>query len=154
MNGNEPRWENGPEIWYNPAVDVLITPEARREFEAVRALRAGPSTWGLLIGHKRGFRFIVEKIFPAGAGPAGPGERLITELERIWPGRLIGLFAVRPGTAFRKAVLGPLFYGKLILRPGMSSGKPAIRASIVEFERKFTLKPVPLAPAGKAKAHE
>jgi hypothetical protein len=135
-------------------MDVLITPEARREFEAVRALRADPSTWGFLIGHKRGFRFIVEKVFPAGAGRAWPDERLVSELDRVWPGRLIGVFAVRPGVAFRKVILGPLFYGKLIVHLGISSAKPAIRPYVVEFERKFTLTPVPLAPAGKAEVHE
>ena len=133
---------------------MFITPEARREIEALRALRPAPSTWGILIGHKRGFRFIVEKVFPAGGGQALPDERLVAELDRIWPGRVVGLFAVRPGAAFRKAVLGPLFYGKLVLSLGLSGRKFSMRPTVVEFERRFFLAPVALAPAGKAETHE
>lgn len=135
-------------------MDVFITPEARREVEAVRILRPGPSTWGFLVGHKRGFRFIVEKIFPAGSGRTLPDERLLAGLDGIWPGGVIGLFAVRPGAAFKKAVLGPLWYGKLILDLGLTARKPSIRPSVVEFKTKFFLAAIPLAPAVKAKAHE
>jgi hypothetical protein len=135
-------------------VDVFITPEARHEIETLRIVRPAASTWGILIGHKRGFRFIVEKVFPAGGGRNLPNERVFAELDRVWPGRVIGLFAVRPGAAFRKAVLGPLFYGKLIVHMGASAGTPAVRPSVVEFERRFFLAPVALAPAGEAETHE
>jgi hypothetical protein len=135
-------------------MDVFITPEARREIEALRVARPAASTWGILIGHKRGFRFIVEKVFPAGSGRARPDERIVAELDRIWPGRVIGLFAVRPGTDFCRAVLGPFLYGKLVLRLGPSGRKFSMRPSVVEFERKFFLAPVALAPAGKAETYE
>jgi hypothetical protein len=135
-------------------VDVLITPEARSEVEALRVVRSAASTWGFLIGHKRGHRFIVEKVFQAGSGQTLPDERLIAGLDGIWPGGVIGLFAVRPGAAFRKAVLGPAWYGKLVLSLGLTSRRPTFRPSVIEFDRKFALRPVTLAEAGKAKAHE
>ncbi len=135
-------------------MDALITPEARREIEALRVLRTELSTWGILIGHKRGFRFIVEKVFPGGSGRSLPDERLIAELERVWPGRVIGLFTVRPGPAFRKAALGPLFYGKLVLSLGLSTRKLSMRPSVVEFKRRFVLAKIPLVTAGKARSHE
>jgi hypothetical protein len=135
-------------------VDVFITPEARRELEALRIVRPDPSTWGLLVGHKRGFRFIVEKVFPAGSGRALPSERLLAGLDRIWPGGVIGLFAIRLNAPVKKAVLGPMFYGRLVLDLGSTARKPSIRPSIVDFERRFFLAPVMLAPAVKAKAHE
>ena len=133
---------------------MFITPEARREIEALTAFRPAPSTWGILIGHKRGFRFIVEKVFPATSGRALPDERLVAELDHIWPGRVIGLFAVRPGAAFCGAVLGPFLYGRLILSLELSGRKFSMRPSVVEFERKFYLAPVAFAPAGKAETHE
>jgi hypothetical protein len=132
-------------------MDVLITPEAMREIEALRAIRPAPSTWGILIGHRRGFRFIVEKVFPAGSGRTLPSERLVAELDRIWPGRIIGLFAVRPGAAFKKAVLGPAWYGKLVIHLSLSAGTAAVRPFVVEFGRKFSLVRIPLAAAVKAK---
>jgi hypothetical protein len=135
-------------------VDVFITPEARREIEALRVVRPADSAWGILIGHKRGFRFIVETVFPAGSGRALPSERLLAGLDGIWPGGVIGLFAVRPGAAFKKAILGPAWYGKLVLDLGSTARKPSIQPSIVEFKRRFFLAPVALAAAGKAETHE
>ncbi len=139
---------------YNWDVDVFITPEAGREIEALGILRPRPSPWGVLIGHKRGFRFIVEKVFPVGSGRVLPNEWLLAELDRVWPGRVIGLFAARPGAAFRKAVLSPGWYGKLVLDFGLSARKQSIRPFTVEFERKFFLARIPLVTAGSAKAHE
>jgi hypothetical protein len=135
-------------------MDVLITPEARREVEALRIVRPAPATWGALIGHKRGFRFIVEKVFPAGSGRVLPNGRLLDELDRVWRGRIIGLYAVRPGAAFKKAVLGPAWYGKLVLDLGLSAQKQSIRPYIVEFKTKFFLARIPLVTAGRAKTHE
>ncbi|MBE3129463.1 MAG: hypothetical protein IMZ54_01945 [Acidobacteria bacterium] len=135
-------------------MDVFITPEARREIEALRVARPTAATWGFLVGHKRGFRFIVEKVFPAGSGRALPDERVLAGLDRIWPGGVIGLFAVRLSAPVKKAVLGPMFYGKLVLELGSTARKQSVRSFVVEFKRKFFLSPVPLVPAVKAKAHE
>ncbi len=136
-------------------MDVLITPEARREVEALRIVRPAPATWGALIGHKRGFRFIVEKIFPAGSRRVLPNGRLLDELDRVWRGRIIGLYAVRPGTAFKKAVLGPAWYGKLIIHMSLSArtpGNPAVRRRVrAEI---FSSSRIPLVTPGRAKAHE
>jgi hypothetical protein len=136
------------------SVDVLITPEAVREIEALRVVRPEASTWGFLIGHKRGHRFIVEKVFQAGSGQILPDERLLAGLDGIWPGGVIGLFAVRPGPAFKKAVLGPAGYGKLVIHMNPSARAAGIRPFTVEFEKGFFLAKVALAEAGKAKAHE
>ena len=135
-------------------MDVFITPEARREIEALRVVRPAASTWGFLIGHKRGFRFIVENVFPVGSGRALPSERLLAGLDRIWPGGVIGLFAVRPGAAFKKAILGPAWYGKLVLDLGSTARKQSVRSFVVEFERRFFLAKIPLVTAAKEKAHE
>jgi len=139
---------------YNQRVDVFITLEARREIEALGIVRPRRSTWGVLIGHRRGFRFVVEKVFPAGDGRSVPKEGLLAGLDGIWPGRTIGLFAVSPDASFKKAVLGPAWYGKLILRWSGPAKAPVVRPSVVEFGRKFFLAPVPLVPAAKEKAHE
>jgi hypothetical protein len=135
-------------------MDALITPEARREIEALRAFGPMPGTWGVLVGHKRGPRFIVEKIVPAGRPGAAPDELLIERLDAVWPGRTIGLVAVRPGAAFRKAARGPAWYGKLILELAGPAAAPVIGASVIEFDRRFFLSRIALAPAAKEKARE
>lgn len=135
-------------------MDVLITPAARLEIEALKALRPEPSTWALLLGHKRGFRFIVEQIFPAGTGRRLPDERGLAGLETIWPGRVIGLLAVRLSAELRKTILGPAWYGKLVLLATGPAKAPALRSFAVEFDRKFFLDPVPSAPAAKEATRE
>jgi hypothetical protein len=136
---------------YNWRVDVFITPEAGREIEALKALRPAPSTWGVLVGHKRGPRVIVEKVFPAGDGAPPLDEAGAAELERIWPGGVVGVFAVRPGAAFRKAVLAPLFYGKIVLVLDATRRSVSISPAVVDFDRKFYLAPAGLAPAVKGR---
>ena len=135
-------------------MDVFITPEARQEMEALRVFRMKAGTWGVLVGHRRGFRFIVEKILMAGSAETLPDERLLEGLDGVWPGRTIGLIAVRPGVAFRKAVRGPAWYGKLVLEISGTAGKPALRPAVVEFEKRFFFSPVLLAPARKRRSHE
>ena len=135
-------------------MDVLLTPEARREVEALRAFRPRPGTWGVLVGHRRGPRFIVEKIMAAGAPGTVPGEELLERLDTVWPGRTVGLVAVRPGAAFKKAARGPAWYGKLVLEIAGTARAPVLRPFVVEFERRFFLDPIRLAPAVKEKARE
>lgn len=136
-------------------MDVLITPEAKGELEALRAFRPRPGTWGVLAGHRRGPRFIVEKIMAAGAPGTVPGEDLLERLDAAWPGgRTIGLIAVRPGAAFKRAARGPAWYGKLVLEIAGTAREPVLRPFVVEFEREFFLEPIPVAPAVKEKAHE
>jgi len=135
-------------------VDVLITPAARLEIEALKVLRPEPSSWALLIGHKRGFRYVVEQVFPAGTARRRPDERGLAGLETIWPGRVIGLLAVRPGAELKRAILGPAWYGKLVLLATGPAKVPVLRAFAVEFERKFFLDPVPFAPAVKEETRE
>ncbi len=112
---------------YNWGMDVFITPEAGREIEALKALRPRPGTWGAIVGHRRGSRFIVEKITLGGSPGTVPDDRLLAGLEKIWPGRVVGIVAVRPGAAFRKALLGPAWYGKLVLRWSGSVGAPVLQ---------------------------
>lgn len=139
---------------YNRGVDVLIIPEARREIDAMQAFRSRTGTWGGIVGHRRGSRFIVEKVVAAGNPGTAPDERVLAELERIWPGRIVGIAAVRPDAAFKKAVLGPAWYAKLVLQLTGPARARVLRAFVVEFEGKFFLEPVPFALAAKERSHE
>jgi hypothetical protein len=135
-------------------MDVFITREASDNLKALKVLRPGPSAWGFLIGHKRGCRFFVEQVFPAGAGAGLPPPGGLDELDRLLGRRVIGLFAVRPAAALKKSLLGPYFYGRLFLDVRLSKRELGLRPFVVEFDRVFFLAPVPLKTGPKGEDHE
>ncbi len=139
---------------YNWSVDVLIIPEAQREIDAVLAFRPQTGTWGAVVGHRRGSRFIVEKVAMAGNPGTVPDERVLAGLESIWPGGILGIVVVRPDAAFKKALLGPAWYAKLVLQLSGRTKAPVLRAHVVEFERRFFLDPLPCALAPKERSDE
>lgn len=130
-------------------MDVVIIPEAAREIAALRAFRPGAGTWGALIGRRRGPRYVVEKVVAAGNPGTAPDGRLLAELEKIWPDGVVGIAAVRPNAAFRRALLGPAWFGKLLLHASGPAGSPALEAFVVEFERRFFLAALPVATEPK-----
>ena len=130
-------------------MDVLIIPEARREISTWLALRPKSGTWGTIIGHRRGSRYIVEKVLAGGDPGTAPDERLMAELEKVWPGGIIGIIALKPGATFTKALLGPAWYGKVVVRAARRGGAPVLRSHVVEFDRRFHFDPAPLVPAAK-----
>lgn len=130
---------------------MLITPEARQQLEALKALRPKPGTWGALAGHRRGPRYIVEKVVAGGSPGTVPDGKALEGLDAVWPGRTIGLVAVRPSAAFKRAVLRPAWYGKVLLETEGTAKAPPLRASVVEFDRRFFLAPLPIAAASKGK---
>lgn len=135
-------------------MDVLIIPEAQREIDALLAFKPRPGTWGVIVGHRRGSRVIVEKVVAAGNPGTVPAERTLAELEKTWPGRIVGIAAVRPGAAFKKALLGPAWYAKIVLQLTGRVKAPVLRSHVVEFERKFFLDQVPFAFAGEERSRE
>ena len=125
-------------------VDAFITREAAADLEVLNRLRPAPPAWGFLIGHKRGPRVFVERLFPAGAGSVLPSPGELDEIDRGFGRKVVGLFAVRPSAAFRKSVAGPYFYGRLVLEVRPARKGVALRSFVVEFDRKFVLAPVAL----------
>jgi len=135
-------------------VDVLITPGAGRDLEAFRAFRPKPGAWGVLVGHRRGPRTIVEKVASGGGPEAPPGDAALARFEALWPGRIVGLAVARPGTAFKRAVRGPAWYGRIILSLSGRPAAPALRAQAVVFDRRFFLEDVRIATAVKEDPRE
>lgn len=133
-------------------VDVLITGEALLEIRALGIIGPGAPAWGFLIGHRRGPRFFVEKVLVAGRCDPDSAVRRFRETEGLWPGRVVGLYAVRPGPDIKRAVLGPFFYGKLFVELRFARKGPVIRPFVVEFADRFRFEPIPLQPPAGRKS--
>jgi hypothetical protein len=145
-------------------VDVVIVPEARLDIRAVCALGPAPETRGILLGRKTASRFYVERVFPAPPTTA-PSSGAVDALDPVWEGRIIGLFAVRPGRDVRRAVLAPRFYGKLLLDLRPRKKGPEVRAYAVRHDgdivlgrrqagQRFFLSPLPLGSGAKGGTRE
>ena len=133
-------------------MDVLITGEARRDIEALEILAPKAQAWGFLLGHKRGFRFIVEQAFAAGERAAVPSVERLHALDALWGGRLLGLYAIYPAPAVRRAAAAPYFCGRLFLdiRRGRGRARQSVlRPFVVEFDGRFRLTPTALRPGPK-----
>jgi hypothetical protein len=129
-------------------VDVFLTSGAQADLEALRILQPPSGTWGFLLGHERGFRLFVERLFPAGRSGLPSGE-MWRDLNRVWNGRAIGFFSHRPAAAFKKRLLGPEFFGKLYLETGVSGNRPGLRAYAVDHKGRFFFSPLALKSSPK-----
>ena len=130
---------------YNFWVDIFLNPEARLDLEALGVLNSSGSAWGLLLGHLRGHRFIVEKAYPSG-GAAFPSIEKIEKMDALWEGRILGFFCVRPDASFKNALLGPAFFGKIFCDVRPSRAGIRIRPYIIEYKKNFYYSPIPLDP--------
>ncbi len=130
---------------YNFRVDVFLNPDARLDLEALGVLSSSGSAWGFLLGHLRGHRFIVEKVYPSGGAVFPPIEQIM-KMDRLWEGRILGFFSFRPDVSFKNALLGPAFFGKIFFDVKPSRTGIRIRPFIVEYKNKFHFSPIPLKP--------
>ena len=136
-------------------VDAFITPEARREIEALMVFRPKPGAWGVLVGHRRGSPVHRRKGLPGGrrpersgrAPPGRPRRRLAREDDR--PVRVPSRRRVHEGRP-RPGLVRQARPAACPARPG----RRRMRPSVVEYERRFFLAPIALAPAAKEKARE
>jgi hypothetical protein len=124
-------------------MDVFLTADAFRSLGAAAVLARTPVR-GYLIGHRRGPRYYAEAVIPA------PGIRAfsytdIQSLDRIYDGRTIGLFMIGRSASAERPRLEPYACGRILIEAKRGAG-PGIRikAFVVEYNRRFVLKPVPV----------
>jgi hypothetical protein len=128
-------------------MDVFIAEEAEAGLRAEALVTPPESRRGILLGHRRGPRFFVSRVFPLG-GSSFPAASRLRELDGLFGGRLIGFYAARDPAPGPSGILQPFAYGKLFLRvPGAAgrSRRLEVRSSVIEYDGRFYLSPVSLA---------
>lgn len=128
-------------------MDAFIAADARQAFDALTTLSPGRKLLGVLIGHKRGHRFIVERIFPAPPG-FRLDERDILRADEAFAGRAIGFFASGDMARLKAALRGPAAAGRLLLSVRTEKRGPAFKAYAVDFDGRFRFVPLPLIIEG------
>jgi hypothetical protein len=123
-------------------MNVLISRQSFQAFTALNLISANFKPEGLLIGHKRGQSFFVEKILPTLSGFFSSPENY-HELDRLFKEKIIGFFSFKRDGRKVKKILAPFACGKLFLKLA-SRGKRIlnIESFVIDYEKKFLLKPI------------
>jgi len=137
-------------MYYNGGMDVYLGAEARRALDGLRLIAGRTRPAGLLLGHRRGPRYFVERIFTAGS-VFGFSPAVVRRLDALFGGRVLGFFAFRPGAATRRALLRPFAVGRVLIAVGE---RGAMNAAAIDFDGRFRLRRLPLTSEMKAGNHE
>jgi hypothetical protein len=128
-------------------MDVFIAEEAEAGLRADAPGVASEGRRGLLLGHRRGPRYFVARVFPLGGRPFPDASRF-RKLNRLFGGTVIGFYADRDPDRGPEGILQPFAYGKVFLLvsgSGIRSRRLAIKPSVIEYDKKFYLSPISLA---------
>jgi hypothetical protein len=129
-------------------VDAYITAEALQILEALDALNPRRRRSGVLIGHKRGRRFIVERILPAPAN-FDPKPAVLGRLDEIFAGKAVGFFSSGDLTRTRAGLRQPLAAGRLLLATESRRRARRVKAWAVDFDGRFRFIPIPVILEGE-----
>lgn len=125
-------------------MDVYLSHEAWQHLRAqaleIPHRRAG----GLLLGHRRGRRFHVERVHPCYFGKF-PTSRDFLELNRIFEGKIIGFYSSVRASETKAGKFPPFSYNKLFLEFDLHPKKGLmLRPAVVEYSDSFYLVPAVL----------
>ncbi len=125
-------------------MDAYLSREAYQSLTALWLVSPNSIPDGFLIGHKRGHRFFVEKIFPSLEG-FFPCLEKYKELDEFFEEKILGFFTFRPDEKKIKKILAPFAYRKLFLEINHNSQKEmTIKPYIIDRDKEFLLVPIKL----------
>lgn len=125
-------------------MDVYLTQEARKYLEALSLISQKCDGW--LLGHIRGHRYIIEKVFAAPERCSVSLEKLI-ELDKKFEHDLVGFFAFEPDEEQINVIKTPFAVGKVFLDIKCDpAGELIITPFRIEYETDFILTSLQIIP--------
>ena len=125
-------------------MDAFLSKEAFQMLLALSLISSTSNSDGLLIGHKRGHRFFVEKIFSSSKG-FFPSLKKYYALNQAFDTKILGFFSFQTDDKKVKKILAPFAYGKLFLQINTNKQKKmAFKSYIIDYEKEFFLSPIQL----------
>jgi len=123
-------------------MDAYLAKDARQFLEALNLLNPKPD--GFLIGHQRGHRLFVEKLFSSHKGFFPSLEKFFA-LEDVFDNRIIGFFSFDPDEKTTNKILASFACGKLYLEiRSLECGRLDITPYIIDYDGAFSLKKIQL----------
>jgi len=118
-------------------MDVYFSLEAFRTLEAQKIIATQQHCDGIIIGHKRGQSFFVEKIVPTTKG-FFPSLEKFYSLNTIYRDGIVGFYSFFSSEKKTKKILAPFAHGKLYLEIHVSrSNTLQIKPYSIEYDKKF-----------------
>lgn len=127
-------------------MDVYLSLEAENNFKALQEISSDLICDGLLIGHKRGHRYLIEKIFPTMEN-FFPNVEKYYSLNQMFKDRIVGFYSFKGNDKKLKIILSPFAYGKLYIEVELNKEKRInFKPYLIDFRKNFYLSPITLAP--------
>jgi hypothetical protein len=125
-------------------MDAYLAAEALQALKALGSLSAKPALSGFLIGHKRGHRFFVEKIFPLPKG-FQPTLEHYHGLNKLLGGKIIGFFAFPADAKEKQRLFQPFACGKMFLGVRFAKkGGLRFESYLIDYDNHFLAAPIKL----------
>jgi len=125
-------------------MDAYLSREAYHFLMGLNLVASKANRDGLLLGHKRGQRFFVEKILPTQKGFYSSFENYLAA-DTLLGGKLVGFFSFNSDEKKIKKILLPFAFGQLFLDIYLDKkNKLTIKSFIIDYEKDFFLSPVDL----------
>ncbi|MEW5901195.1 MAG: hypothetical protein AB1715_07020 [Acidobacteriota bacterium] len=126
-------------------MDVYLSEEALVFLRAQTLRGSGSRPSGLLLGHKRGGRFFVERVYPCPRRSFSQA-RGFWALEKLFHGKIIGFYAFGARTEKTAALNQPFAFNKVWLKLETPRRKKLnFQPSLIEYNGSFFLRPLSLA---------
>lgn len=123
-------------------MDAYLSREAYTSLKALSLVKGNQD--GLLLGHMRGHRYFIEKIFPTQKGFFSSQKQYLS-LNQLFGDRVIGFFSFEPEEGKTKKILVPLTQGKLYMSIfPQNNGALDIRSYRLDYKDRFFLLPIRL----------
>ncbi len=123
-------------------MDAYLSREVLLHLQALGLVSNSSSSEGILLGHKRGHRYFVEKVLPTQRGFFASLKKYF-DLDQLLDGKIIGFYSFQPEQKRAKKILAPFAYGKLFLEVHPASKRSVeIKSFIIDFDDAFFLSPV------------
>lgn len=125
-------------------MDAYISKEAHQTLAALSLIFSESNSDGLLIGHKRGHRYFVEKIFPTLKG-FFPSQEKYLAMNELFEEKILGFYSFSKDEEKNKKILKPFAHGKLFLQIRLNKNKKmTIKSYVIDYKNEFFLSPIHL----------
>jgi len=125
-------------------MDVYFSREAFKTLEAQKIIATQQNSDGIILGHKRGQSFFVEKIVSTTKG-FFPSLKKFYSLNTIYKDSIVGFYSFFTEEKKTKKILAPFAHGKLYLDIRISkSNILQIKPYSIEYDKVFFFSPLQL----------